>query len=1102
MNRDDAPTPATATAQRPTTQRPRRNRVFKNLAIVIASIVFALGVMLGALSKLSPSDRSHAIAVFLGWPSPLQALAVLGALVVIAAVALWYPIREGIANRQAQENARIGFTQAIEDTSTDDVPTIRVTVVDDVPAIRRSLENISKGFSALLALIFGSDPPGLDAPSGRQTVDSIPAPRSPRATQVLAKPQDDVQLTPPDVLIGRETELRWVEERLTSHRRDRDTTVIIGIRGIGKTALASMAIDRIMRANTPAAEPGEPEPIAGASNTTARKHFTDGIARLQCAGIRDPVEVVRQILERVDPKRRLPISLNLDTLRQISEELLTGKDTLIVLDGVEPTIPLGEVVRALRTDERSAHILITTTLRPTINVAPVESQLRLESLTEVTNDDGTVTDYALELFAYYAGKGSAHEFGEHLADAMEIVETLERHTYALQLIGARVQLEPHRLPQIAREIKELQEGSVPLELEGVLLPVLVAHTATVKALPGDARELLYAFAAFGTPEAGRIATHALGEALGVRDVDGAINTLVRHQLMESFETPTMPTDSDRQRLRIHTLLHAYIATHVSAPTWTEREAQAKGAIAAHFAGYIRRFDRRDPTRSTQRALSPDAKNIVCALDWAISHNQHAYVVALVHGMRRFWHDRWQNDKSLNYLPTAVESAELLAKNAGDAREHAAQRENAADLAFTLGRVYRRTGKLAKAEPLFQRDLQFRRQQRPRQYAAQAEALHQLAQLERSRGRMQAALRYCRQGLAVVRWHSPRRHGDITQEARDFIQAKALLLAQQGRIERSRGNLKKADKLFAQAFILFEQTDDLLEQGVALGYRGRIARVLGNLREADEYFARSEELARQVYDFRGMGIVATQRGRIDRIRGDVTSAKRSFEEGLDKAYQVLDRQAEAVNLNYLGRIVAHTDVIQAEMYFRRSLQVAEEINDRLDYGVTLGYLGRIARERGFLPAARSDFVESLRILREVEDRRGQALILAQLALVDIKEGKLIRADWRIRQSMRLIRRIGDKRSEGFCMLCQGQLYVARGRLEVAQAQFNVALQRAGSLQDRDGEANAQLWLGRTAEGRGDVDVARQCYDACRVIAAQTGNKRLWTQADARYRALTV
>ena len=1065
MNSDGTSTPATPpqSPRQPTASR--RNNVYKSLFIAVGAIAFSVTALVTVLSRVNPSVLSQALTTFRGWPFPLQALGVLAALVVIAVLALWYPVRQTIDDRQQQRNISIGMQEALENTATDDVPQIRTT--------------LTSIYGLLVETFLGDNSTRRQPQAGdlapREAPEVLPAGDAPSEA---VKPQDDAQFAPPDIFIGRHDELAWLEERLKSHQGDKDTTAIIGITGMGKTALASKAIDRIKNHN-----------------------FADGIARVQCAGMHNPVEIVRHSLERVDPGRRLPPTGNLDVLHEVSEELLGGKDILIVLDGIEPDVQVGLVVRALRTKERSAHILITTTTSITPPLSTAENQLSLKPLKVIRGADGAETDEALELFARYAGMDSAKELGNHTDAAKAIVAALERHTYSIQLIGGYVQGQSDILPGLADDITRLKEGALPPGIDGILKPVWAAITTTVNALPPDARRLLFAIGAFGTEEAGRPAVQRVGMSLDLSDTDGSIRTIVQRELMESFETSTMPSDSDRNRLKIHALLHVYIARSLASSAWADDQRVAKDAIASYYAEYSQRYDRSDPSRNTQRALTPDAANITHALDWAIERNQHAIVTILTHSMRRYWYDRWQNETSLRYLPTGVDAAELLVSRARLAKNDAEVRvnlERAANLAFVHGRVLRRAGRLAEAEPYFKRELRFRRRHQPREYVAEAEALYQLAQLERSRGNMRKALRYCNKGLSILRWHSRAYAGSITRYSDEYALPFALLYAQKGRIERSRGYLQKANRLFREALPLFEQVGDLREQGVVWGYLGRIARVRGDVREAESYFKQSNELARQVYDYRGEGVVATQLGRLERTRGVLVNAEGLFEDGYKKALQVLDRQAEAVNLNYLGRIaISRGQVARAEEYFKRSVHVAEEINDRLDYGVGLGYLGRIARQRENMRGARLNFLKALKILREVEDRRGQSLILAQLALVESDTRQFWRAHWHIWRSLRLIRKIGDKRSEGNNLMYLGQVYYAQRNLPAAKANLDRAIERARHVEDRDGEAEALLWLGMTVALNGDTEQAAHCYTTCRAIAKEAGNERIWAEADRRY-----
>lgn len=1028
MNRDETQTSSSKLPSEPPASRWKA--AAKRIFVVGTYFIAAIGILAGLLSRVNPSLLVHILLVFLSYPLVIQAVVIIVVLICIALLAAAKQIQQALQTRQFQENVQIGAEAAVKNTA-----------LPPIQAIQRLFDRFTDLFERFVDRFPYNRPDPTHAPVSSTTSESP----SGKSTQ----PPEAVHPLPSAIFIGREKERDWLVKRLNEHGRGNDTTVLYGISGIGKSALVDKAIEEV-----------------------ERDRFKGSVAHIQCHDMSDHFAVIRSTLESLTPNRSLPPILDLDVLRQISEQLLTDKERLIVLDGVEPAVKLEAVVYALRTSQHSAHILITTTSAPATQIAPADRQWHLEPLGTVQSEDGVQVDQALELFAQYAGKPSAKEFGADLPYAIKIVEALERHTYALQLMGIFVQLQPTILRGISIEVGTLRSGKVTPGLEGVLEPVWFALRAILKDLgehnPEACRLLFALVVAFNNVDAGRLATRALGDALGLHNKDGAIYELLRRELMVSHDIADMPPGSDRHRLRIHTLLLGYVSNASEKPEWAETVVQGRNAAATFYAGYVRKYDHRDFKRDDQRILGPDEDAIIYSLDWAITNQQHENVVALAHGMRRFWLDRWRNDLTEKYMLAARDSATQLSDRARQERnttEEQQLRGIAADLSFTLGRMYRRTGRLLQAEPLFLLDLTYRKQQR--QYAEQAEAYHQLAQLERSRGNMRAGLNYCRKGLTVVERHLPRKGQSITHDATTLIEAKGLLIAQWGRIERSRGNLQRADMLFAQAFELFQQSGDVLEQGVALGYRGRIARVLGNLEQAAAYFEQSSALALQVHDVRGQGVISTQFGRIARIRGDLESAKRAFDEGHKLAQQVLDYPAVAVNLNYLGRIAtAEGNTDKAKEYFTDALEIATKISDRLEVGVNLDYLGRIARQEGDLKLARRNFSDSLTILREVEDRRGQALVLAQMALLDIDRRRHLRARCKLWKSLSLIRRVKDQRSEGTILLYCGQLDVAIGDLKAARMRFDAALIRAQELGDVGGEAEAKRWLERVAAKRKD------------------------------------
>lgn len=1027
VNRDGTP----SSTQKLSSRSPASGWKAELRRLAIASVyvflaIVAIGTLLSAvLSHFGTGAVLQALLVFLGWPLGQQVSTIGGTALLVGFVAAGKQLYQRYRTHQAQATAEKGAGAAI-----------RRIVLAPIEAIQKLLTHIEEQLETLIKNI---------PPNRSETPPPTPPPPN-LPLDDSSQPHETAHPIPSSYFIGREIELGWLVTQLISHSHENDTTVVYGIPGIGKSALVQKALDQV-----------------------GQSRFNGAVISINCGDKSDHIMVIRATLEYLDPNRQFPAAADIDVLRQMSEHMLSDQERLIILDAVEPVVRLEDLVRGLRTSQRMAHMLIVTTATPSVDVAPIEHQLELKALGTARAPDGETIDEALEMFARYAGKTSAKDFGDDIIHAKQIVQSFDRHTYAIKLMGNYVRLQPNMLNAIAKDVAQLSQGKVSPGLEGVLKPVFMALETVVTDLNLDSRRLLYAFvAAFRSVDAGRLATRALGAALELRNVDGAIFDLLNHRLMESKDDVKIPR-GDRHRLQIHTLLLGYVSNVLERPEWEALCVSACDAAATFYARYSSGYDVSDPARKVQMILERDADNITRSLIWAIDHQQNANVVAIARGMRRYWHDRWLTETAEQLMPKAIDSATALvnaAKQAKDAEDVKRQRGYAAELSFTLGRVYRRKGKFDEAEKLFQNDLAYRLQRQ--QHSELAQVYHQFAQLERSRGNMSKGLLYCRKGLAVVEQYLPQASPEDSEEAKKLLQAKGLLIAQEGRIQRSRGNLTAANQLFSEALELFKKTGDLLEQGVALGYLGRIARVLGELDNAKEYFERSYDLAVQVHDSRGMGVVETQFGRIARTQGYLGRAKEAFQAGLKFAKRVEDKQAEAVNLNYLGRIAqTEGDTSEARRYFTEALAIATQSGDRLNQGVNLHYLGRVARKEGMYKEAHRHFSRSLVIHRAVEDHRGYALVLAELAQLDIDRKKLTVARWRLWRSLRRIRQVGDKRSEGTILRYYGDLEFEAGNINAAEARFTMALNRAQALGDAGGEVEAQKGLDRVTAKRSNI-----------------------------------
>lgn len=135
--------------------------------------------------------------------------------------------------------------------------------------------------------------------------------------------------------VGRNSELAWAIECLKDRERIR-VVAFNGAQGIGKTACAAEIV-RLLHEDA---------------------WFRDGVAVVRCHRMRDHIQILRDVLTRFDPQRRTPSARDDPGLGYVAGDLLTGKDALIVLDDVEPTLDIVRVIGPLH--RAGAALLLTS----------------------------------------------------------------------------------------------------------------------------------------------------------------------------------------------------------------------------------------------------------------------------------------------------------------------------------------------------------------------------------------------------------------------------------------------------------------------------------------------------------------------------------------------------------------------------------------------------------------------------------------------------------------------------------------------------------------------------------------------------------------------
>lgn len=360
-----------------------------------------------------------------------------------------------------------------------------------------------------------------------------------------------------------------------------------GLGGIGKTALATEVVRRLHDSGA----------------------FADGIAVVICKELTDPIVVLRRVLARFMAGQREPEEDTLAALGSRAAALFEGKHALVVLDNVEQGWPLGEVLAPLRA--AGATLLLTS--RAELPAVPRAASLRLDMLPPAE---------ALDVFAEYYGRGTAQDLtAAEQRDARASVEALGRHTLAVKLAAANAATLQRPLATVAQELHDHPRGALLLENgEEVVGYVLESSYA---ALSEAAQRLYVALAAFATPDVGRKALLAVGAALGDETAtENALRDIVALRLADAKPDDTMPPESDRERIRLHSLVRSDVEARFA--RWPEdTRAAAMHAVAAFYAEYTNAV-----LDSGVVERASDETNITSALEWAHDNGEGGLVVEI------------------------------------------------------------------------------------------------------------------------------------------------------------------------------------------------------------------------------------------------------------------------------------------------------------------------------------------------------------------------------------------------------------------------------------------------------------------------------------------
>ncbi|GAB1422062.1 hypothetical protein MASR2M15_22690 [Anaerolineales bacterium] len=196
----------------------------------------------------------------------------------------------------------------------------------------------------------------------------------------------------------------------------------------------------------------------------------------------------------------------------------------------------------------------------------------------------------------------------------------------------------------------------------------------------------------------------------------------------------------------------------------------------------------------------------------------------------------------------------------------------------------------------------------------------------------------------------------------------------GEVQRARGHLMEAYKLFNEAYTLFKNAK--LKRGMAFTLNNMAGLDLMNneIEKAQEGFNQAYKLNKEIGDAAGIAHSLSALGNVALNMQQTEEARQYYEESLQVRRRMDDRKGMADSLNDLGRVNLETqDLGEAMYYFRQSLEIYESLADVSGQSMAMTNLGQSLFYRGDLVKAREMMVKAL----ELAEQSGNIYYLGQI-----------------------------------------------------------------------------------------------------------------------------
>jgi tetratricopeptide (TPR) repeat protein len=737
--------------------------------------------------------------------------------------------------------------------------------------------------------------------------------------------------------------------------RKRQPTLLHGVGGIGKTALAAAAAERLH----------------------AERVFDGGvqwvseIGRAPLAAVCDAI--ARQLGDEEVPK--LPPPDKPDAVRG----LLAGRpDLLLVLDSLRGDATARDFLEKCLPPNGGALLATSRARDPAFeNDFPVGPLRR---------------DDAVKLFCNRAKLGPAGDLAKETRDLVEeVCDLLDDHPLALVIAAGRVRTEGMPLASLRERLADEKKRLPALDV-GDGSDKSQSVRASLRISYDDLRpEQQHAFVSLAACFGRTTGLGVLAEVLGtpVSDCEDLIGRLVSQSLVER----------DGDRVGLQRLVRDF-GRHALG---NSRLEEVQDRVLVVMGGYASKHKQNTPEGYDR--LEAEIDNLLGALRHAGERKNWAVALPLartlglpisgVLAVRGYWEELTAVSKlgveaanqagDRQALADLTLCAAIILHRQGDYDQargfyqaalatstELQDHTNVSKTLHNLGMLAQSQGRYEEARRLYTESLKIKKEQLEDEGGA-ARTLHELGRLAHNQGNFEEARRLFEEslalkrelndevGIATTQYNVGRTHQDqgnyeaalpLFEELlqvstkRGDLQGIAIARYHFGRFAQDQGRYEEAEDLYQKSLQAFKDLGARTYVAGALHDLGRLAQERGNPANARDCYERSRAIREKLGDRAGIADVLCQLGLLARDEGDRETARRHLEESAKIFTELPDWAGVARTRHELGRLAYERgERNDADRLYRQSLELSGRLGIQGVVARNLRRLGDLARDEG-------------------------------------------------------------------------------------------------------------------------------------------------------------